>query len=39
MESKPVTVIHRASIVNEGRAFTGYVAVEGEFITAVGEGE
>ncbi len=39
MESKPVTVIHRASIVNEGRAFTGYVAVEGEFITTVGEGE
>ncbi len=39
MESKPVTVIHRASIVNEGRAFTGYVAVEGEFINAVGEGE
>lgn len=32
-------LIHNAEIVNEGRAFHGYVAVDGEFISAVAEGD
>lgn len=32
-------VIINARVVNEGKRFLGYVAVEGEFITAVGEGD
>lgn len=32
------TLIHNAEIVNEGRRFIGYVAIEGSVISAVGEG-
>lgn len=32
-------LIHNVVIVNEGKAFTGYVLTEGEMIAAVGEGE
>lgn len=32
------TLIHNAEIVNEGRRFIGYVAIEGAVISAVGEG-
>lgn len=38
MENK-TTVIHSATIVNEGRSFEGYVVIEGQFIKTVGEGE
>jgi dihydroorotase len=32
-------LIRNATIVNEGRQFTGYVLISGQFIKAVGEGE
>jgi dihydroorotase len=32
-------LIRNATIVNEGKVFTGYVVVSGQFIKAVGEGE
>lgn len=32
-------LVHNGTIVNDGRRFRGYVAAEGEFITAVGEGD
>ncbi len=32
-------LIHNAEIINEGRRFRGYVAVDGCFITEVGEGD
>lgn len=33
------TLLHNVVIVNEGRKFLGYVAIEGEVIAAVGEGD
>ncbi|MDD4193076.1 MAG: dihydroorotase [Mangrovibacterium sp.] len=33
------TIIHQATLVNEGRQFTGSVLVEGEFIRRIYEGE
>lgn len=32
------TIIYNATIVNEGRRFTGYVGIEGEIIAEIGEG-
>ena len=32
-------LLHNGTIVNEGRSYRGYVAIEGEKIKKVGEGD
>lgn len=34
-----ITLIHNVYIINEGRSFAGYVAIDGELISKVGEGK